>query len=254
MYFLENEVLLRAAISNIAELRGTKVKFKGFTMDSYRRSLNTHFRKLIGTTYSMSCTNDGVRIRIPSISIFDENYMDENTKRITDLIQAPYLSGKMGARMPPFFAYNANKRIQDLFNFRNYMVKSGYLLDSAQIIDNHIFNTRLTNVTYRVDGLSADTNIPEEQRDYHNFVRDLAFEYPTAPYYSDSNVPELGYDPTYIYYHKENIFLVNLTSVTFDPDRSTGIMSISVPAQALLDREFLILLAKVCGGLSDSDD
>ena len=254
MYFLENEVLLRAAISNIAELRGTKVKFKGFTMDSYRRSLNTHFRKLIGTTYSMSYTNDGVRIRIPSISIFDENYMDENTKRVTDLIQAPYLSGKMDTRIPPFFAYNANKGIQDLFNLRNHMVKSGYLLDSAQMIDNQIFNTRLTNVTYRVDELGDSTSMPEERLNYHKFVRDLAFEYTTAPFYSDSSVPQLNYDPTYIYHYKENMFLVNLGSITFDPDRSTGMISISIPAQALLDREFLLLLAKVCRGLSDSDD
>lgn len=254
MYFLENEVLLRAAISNIAELRGTKVKFKGFTMDSYRRSLNTHFRKLLGSNYSMSFNSDSIRIRIPGIDLFDKNPIDDNTKRVTDLIQAPYVSGKMGTRLHPFFAYNASERIQDLFTLRNYMAQNEYLFHCATTIDSYIFNSSATNVTYQIGEVDPNTDMAEEKRRYHKFVRDLAFEYPACEMHSYSSVPELNGNSVYIYHYRENMFLVNLGSTAFDPDRSTGLITVSIPVQALLDREFLTLLAKACGSFGNNDD
>ena len=249
---LENEIFLRAAVSNVAELRNTKVKFKDFTIDSYRRSLNTHIRKLLtGTTVTFN--NNAMRVVIPNLRLFDKEYMNEATNRVSEIIRAPYLTGEIDVRFHAFFAYNASEIISKLFKLRNYMISNSYLADSVGGIDDYVFGSYLTNIRYEFEEDEIKPPMSADREEYHKFVRSLAFEHPAGQQISNNYTPILTNHNTYIYHHSENMFLVNLATTVFDPDRRSGRFVLSIPIQGVLDKNFLTLLAGVFESLNNDN-
>lgn len=242
MNFLDNEVLLRTAISNIAGIRDTKVKFKGFDMGSYRRSLGAHLRKLLGDGVRVSLNNNNVRISFPRQKIFSDTMFDNRTHDLNNMLFEPYIRGEAKKNVHCFYAYNASEHLKSIVNLRNYMVGQEYLLDIAYSLDRLMFS----NTHYQAVYEEFDTTFwAESLIPYHNFVRGIAFDIPTEPVMMHTTTPHIHASVYWLYHHRENVVLFNLGATHLDPNLTYPSFTLDVPYRALLDREFLTIIAGI---------
>lgn len=242
MNFLDNEVLLRTAISNIAGIRGTKVKFKGFDMGSYRRSLGANLRKLLGDGVRVSLNNNNVRISFPRQKIFSDTMFDDRTHDLNNMLFKPYIRGETKKNIHPFYAYNASEYLKSIVNLRNYMAGQEYLFSIAYNLDRLMFNNTHYQAVY---GDLDTTFLSESLIPYHNFVRGIAFDTPTEPVMASTNAPHIHASVYWIYHHRENVVLFNLGATHLDPNITYPSFSLDIPYRALLDREFLTIIAGI---------
>ena len=239
MSFLENEVLLRAAISNVADIRGTKVKFKGFDMGSYRRSLGVHLGRLFGNNIQILFNSDKIRIAFPCGKIFSDTPVGEKTSRINEMLFKPYILGETKKPVHSFYAYNAGDGLKAICRLRNYMASTEYLSDNAINIDEVMFS----GIYYQASYDDYDKSLLTESRvAYHDFVRAAAFDVPTEPIAND-NAPYLESREYWFYHHREDVVLLNLRQAFFNQDMMYPSFTLFLPYRALLDREFLTIIA-----------
>lgn len=241
MNFLENEVLLRTAISNVARIRNTKVKFKGFDMGSYRRSLGAHLRRLLDDRVRISLNQNNVRMSFPREKIFSDVPMDEKTESINKLLFKPYIMGETKNTIHSFYAYNASGHLKRLCNLRNYMAENEYLSDIAFHLDRLIFSHSLYQAIYE----DYDSPLLTESRiAYHDFVKGIAFDTPTEGIEYTTTTPSLPNSLYWLYHHREEIVLFNLGASALNTDITCPSFSLDIPYRALLDRKFLAIIAE----------
>lgn len=242
MNFLDNEVLLRTAISNITDIRDTKVKFKGFDMGSYRRSLGAHLRKLLGDGFLVLLNNNNVRISFHRQKIFSDTMFDDRTHDLNNMLFKPYISGEAKKSAHGFYAYNASEYLKSIVNLRNYMVGQEYLLDVVYSLDRLMFN----NLRYHAIYEDLDTTFCSESLiPYHNFVRGIAFDIPTDPVRMNAAAPHIHNEAYWLYHHRENVVLFNLGAAYLDPNMAYPPFTLEIPYRALLDRGFLTIIAGI---------
>ena len=245
MNFLENEVFLRAAISNVAGIRNTKVKFKGFDMGSYRRSLGAHLRKLLDDRVRISLNQNNVRMSFPREKIFSDVPMDEKTESINKLLFKPYIMGETNNTVHSLYAYNASGYLKHLCNLRNYMVENEYLSDIAYHLDRLIFSHSLYQAVYE----DYDNHLLTESRiAYHDFVKEIAFDTPTERIEYATTTPSLTNSLYWIYHHREEVVLFNLAANALNTDTTCPSFPLDIPYRALLDRKFLAIISEFGSG------
>lgn len=243
MSFLDNEVFLRVAISNIASMRGTTVKFKGFILDSYSRSLCSQFKRLVGRGFHLRLHKDYATLNFSPIRMFSDNPIDEKTKRINEILYAPFIHGDFrGRRVHTYYAYNASEAYPALYRLRNYMASKEYLKGAAEEFDNALFDLPYYRTTY--PELDA-SSLTDRQIAYYSFIKDFRFDTVLRPFDAGSAVPYLPSGNYSIYSHRENVILMNLSEGVFMPRLTLNSFYIHIPYNAFLDRDFLTLLSAI---------
>ena len=249
MNYLKNETLLRTAIANVAGLRGTKVKFKGFTIDSYRKSLSSHFKKLLGDDARIFFHDTEIVVEICNIKLVSDTPIDESTEQLNKTLQAPFINGRIDNPFPGFFAYNAGPKFKAFYNLYNYAFGNEKLQDLLDDIRQRLFSTA---VYYRKYSDVAMLMGSEDSAfgSYIKFLSEIPFEnIPSiweencsAPYFSVTN------GSYWVYSHRDDKILVKLSSSPFDKNRALGnAIRLGFPFEFLLDPEFLKLLAIAAG-------
>nr|DAD60222.1 MAG TPA: hypothetical protein [Bacteriophage sp.] len=251
MNYLKNETLLRTAIANVAGLRGTKVKFKGFTIDSYRKSLSSHFKKLLGDDARIFFHDTKIVVEICNIKLFSDTPINESTEQLNKTLQAPFINGRIDNPFPGFFAYNAGPKFKAFYNLYNYAFGNEKLKDFLDDIRQGLF---LTAVYYRKYSDVAML-MSSENRAFANYIKFLS-EIPfenipsiweencSAPYFSVAN------GSYWVYSHRDDKILIKLSSSPFDKDRALwDSVRLGFPFEFLFDPEFLKLLAIAAGNL-----
>ena len=243
MSFLDNEVFLRVAISNIASMRGTTVKFKGFTLDSYSRSLCSQFKRLVGRGFHLRLHEDYATLNFSPIRMFSDNPINEKTKRINEILYAPFIHGDFsGRRVHTYYAYNASEAYPALYRLRNYMASKEYLKGAAEEFNNAVFDLPYYRTIY--PELDA-SSLTDRQITYYNFIKDFRFDTVLRPFDAGSAVPHLLSSNYSIYSHRENVILMNLSEGVFMPRLTLNSFYIHIPYNAFLDRDFLTLLSAI---------
>ena len=249
MNYFKNETLLRTAIANVAGLRGTKVKFKGFTIDSYRKSLSSHFKKLLGDDARVFFHDAEIVVEISNVKLVSDTPIDESTEQLNKILQASFINGRIDNPYHGFFAYNAGPKFKAFYNLYNYAFGNEKLKDFLDDIRQKLFSNTIYYRNYR----DAAILMNGEDRAFTNYIKflsEISFEnIPSiweetcsAPYFSVTNGSH------WVYSHREDKILLRLGTAPFNANRVLGdAVRLSFPFEFLLDPEFLRLLAIAAG-------
>lgn len=249
MNYLKNETLLRTAIANVAGLRGTKVKFKGFTIDSYRKSLSLNFKKLLGDDARIFFYDPEIVVEICNIKLVSDTPIDESTEQLNKTLQAPFINGRIDNPFPGFFAYNAGPKFKAFYNLYNYAFGNEKLQDLLDDIRQRLFSTAVYYRKY------SDVSMLMSSEDsafgsYIKFLSEIPFENIPSVWEENCSAPcfSVTNNSNWVYSHRDDKILLRLGSSPFNPNRNIGnVIRLGFPFEFLLDPEFLKLLAIAAG-------
>lgn len=249
MNYLKNETLLRMTIANVAGLRGRKVKFKGFTIDSYRKSLSSHFKKLLGDDARIFVHDAEIVVEICNVKLVSDTPIDESTEQLNKVLQTPFINGRIDNAFPGFFAYNAGPKFKAFYNLYNYAFGNEKLQGFLDNIRQRLFSTAVYYRKY------SDVAILMSSEDsafgsYIKFLSEVPFENIPSVLEEDCSVPYFSVTDSsnWVYSHNEDKILLRIGSNPFNPNRNIGnAIRLGFPFEFLLDPEFLKLLAIAAG-------